>query len=203
MYVISNSVGAWIGLCVCVCICWHVHLCPRYLCDQVVPGNRVTILGIYSIKKMAAIKTKGKDKGAGVGIRSSYLRVVGIQVDTEGAGRFPTSGLWPLGPAVLISDGGLVLLFPLIQAVAPLGRSPPRRRRSWGRWLPPPTSTPRWPAPSPPPSTAATTWRGPSPVCYSEAPGKGASGSRAERVQRKSILPRMAVIFNYGDTFYL
>lgn len=58
----------------------------RYLCDRVVPGNRVTIMGIYSIKKSAATKAKGRDKGAAVGIRSSYLRVVGIQVDTEGAG---------------------------------------------------------------------------------------------------------------------
>lgn len=58
----------------------------RYLCDRVVPGNRVTIVGIYSIKKMAAAKAKGKEKSAGVGIRSSYLRVVGIQLDTEGAG---------------------------------------------------------------------------------------------------------------------
>lgn len=59
----------------------------RYLCDRVVPGNRVTIMGIYSIKKMAAVKAKGKEKGVGVGIRASYLRVVGIQVDTEGAGK--------------------------------------------------------------------------------------------------------------------
>lgn len=43
-------------------------------------------MGIYSIKKSAATKTKGKDKSAGVGIRASYLRVVGIQVDTEGPG---------------------------------------------------------------------------------------------------------------------
>lgn len=56
----------------------------RYLCDRVVPGNRVTIVGIYSIKRMAA--AKGKERGVGVGIRASYLRVVGIQVDTEGAG---------------------------------------------------------------------------------------------------------------------
>lgn len=61
-----------------------------------VPGNRVTILGIYSIKKMAAVKAKGKDKGTGVGIRSSYLRVVGIQVDTDGAGTFLTSDLLAL-----------------------------------------------------------------------------------------------------------
>lgn len=58
----------------------------RYLCDRVVPGNRVTVMGIYSIKKAAAAKAKGKERNAGVGLRSSYLRVVGIQVDTEGAG---------------------------------------------------------------------------------------------------------------------
>lgn len=43
-------------------------------------------MGIYSIKKVAQTKAKGRDKGAGVGIRSAYLRVVGIEVDTEGAG---------------------------------------------------------------------------------------------------------------------
>lgn len=65
------------------------YLCVlRYLCDRVVPGNRVTIMGIYSIKKIAQAKNKGRDKGAGVGIRSAYLRVVGIQVDTDGAGKF-------------------------------------------------------------------------------------------------------------------
>uniref|UniRef100_A0A8C2C4K7 DNA replication licensing factor MCM5 n=1 Tax=Cyprinus carpio TaxID=7962 RepID=A0A8C2C4K7_CYPCA len=64
----------------------HMQLyCDRYLCDRVVPGNRVTIMGIYSIKKVAQTKAKGRDKGAGVGIRSAYLRVVGIEVDTEGA----------------------------------------------------------------------------------------------------------------------
>lgn len=70
---------------------YHItaHVLPplRYLCDRVVPGNRVTIMGIYSIKKVAQTKGKGRDKSAGVGIRSSYLRVVGIQQDTEGAGR--------------------------------------------------------------------------------------------------------------------
>lgn len=70
--------------------CFYTHafsqLSLRYLCDRVVPGNRVTIMGIYSIKKMAAPKAKGKERGVGVGIRASYLRVVGIQMDTEGAG---------------------------------------------------------------------------------------------------------------------
>lgn len=59
-----------------------------------VPGNRVTIMGIYSIKKVAAAKKAGREKGVGVGIRSSYLRVAGIQMDTEGAGEYiatPTS----------------------------------------------------------------------------------------------------------------
>lgn len=74
----------------------HLQLyCDRYLCDRVVPGNRVTIMGIYSIKKMAAAKTKGKEKSAGVGIRASYLRVVGIQVDTEGAGRGASGSVSP------------------------------------------------------------------------------------------------------------
>ncbi len=43
-------------------------------------------MGIYSIKKVAQIKAKSHDKGAGVGIRAAYLRVVGLEVDTEGAG---------------------------------------------------------------------------------------------------------------------
>ncbi|XP_037544407.1 DNA replication licensing factor mcm5-like [Nematolebias whitei] len=74
----------------------HLQLyCDRYLCDRVVPGNRVTIMGIYSIKKVAAAKAKGREKGVGVGIRASYLRVVGIQVDTEGAGRGATGSVSP------------------------------------------------------------------------------------------------------------
>ncbi|KAG9335923.1 hypothetical protein JZ751_003480 [Albula glossodonta] len=73
----------------------HLQLyCDRYLCDRVVPGNRVTIMGIYSIKKGAQAKAK-RDKSVGVGIRSSYLRVVGIQVDTEGAGRGATGSFSP------------------------------------------------------------------------------------------------------------
>uniref|UniRef100_A0A8C2ZZA1 DNA replication licensing factor MCM5 n=1 Tax=Cyclopterus lumpus TaxID=8103 RepID=A0A8C2ZZA1_CYCLU len=66
-----------------------------YLCDRVVPGNRVTIVGIYSIKKTAPVKAKGREKSAGVGIRASYLRVVGIQVDTEGVGRGATGSVTP------------------------------------------------------------------------------------------------------------
>ena len=37
----------------------HMQLfCDRYLCDRVVPGNRVTILGIYSIKKVGKATSK-------------------------------------------------------------------------------------------------------------------------------------------------
>uniref|UniRef100_A0A8C0Q500 DNA replication licensing factor MCM5 n=4 Tax=Canis lupus TaxID=9612 RepID=A0A8C0Q500_CANLF len=65
----------------------HMQLyCDRYLCDKVVPGNRVTIMGIYSIKKFGLTTSKGRDR-VGVGIRSSYIRVLGIQVDTDGSGR--------------------------------------------------------------------------------------------------------------------
>ncbi|XP_014219295.1 DNA replication licensing factor Mcm5 [Copidosoma floridanum] len=62
----------------------HVQLyVDRYLCDRVVPGNKVLILGILSIKKVLKVgKSRGSEK-ASVGIRSSYIRVVGIQVDGE------------------------------------------------------------------------------------------------------------------------
>ncbi|KAH0616946.1 hypothetical protein JD844_028446 [Phrynosoma platyrhinos] len=73
----------------------HMQLyCDRYLCDKVVPGNRVTVMGIYSIKKAGVTKNKGRDN-IGVGIRSSYIRVVGIQVDTEGSGRSISGSVTP------------------------------------------------------------------------------------------------------------
>ncbi|XP_042906922.1 DNA replication licensing factor mcm5-A isoform X2 [Parasteatoda tepidariorum] len=65
----------------------HLMLyCDRNLCERVVPGNRVTVLGIYSIKKVSRSK-KGQSEKANVGIRNPYIRVVGISVVTEGAGR--------------------------------------------------------------------------------------------------------------------
>ncbi|XP_051790597.1 DNA replication licensing factor MCM5 [Erpetoichthys calabaricus] len=73
----------------------HMQLyCDRYQCDRVVPGNRVTIMGIYSIKKASKTSSKGRDR-VGVGIRNSYIRVVGIQVDTEGAGRSAVGAVSP------------------------------------------------------------------------------------------------------------
>ncbi|KAM4902237.1 DNA replication licensing factor MCM5 [Sylvia borin] len=73
----------------------HLQLyCDRYLCDKVVPGNRVTIMGIYSIKKSAQSKNKSRNN-VGVGIRSAYIRVVGIQVDTEASGHSFTGSVTP------------------------------------------------------------------------------------------------------------
>uniref|UniRef100_A0A1B6D033 DNA replication licensing factor MCM5 n=2 Tax=Clastoptera arizonana TaxID=38151 RepID=A0A1B6D033_9HEMI len=64
----------------------HLQLyCDRYLCERVVPGNRVVILGIYSIRKTSSKKGGGSGRERPVvGVRSSYLRVVGIQVDSGG-----------------------------------------------------------------------------------------------------------------------
>ncbi|KAL5009017.1 hypothetical protein ScPMuIL_014598 [Solemya velum] len=65
----------------------HMQLyCDRYLCDKVVPGNRVTVMGVYSIKKSGKPSQKARDK-VNVGIRSPYFRVLGVQVDTDGSGR--------------------------------------------------------------------------------------------------------------------
>lgn len=65
----------------------HLQLyCDRYLCERVVPGNRVVVLGIYSIKKIAKPSKRGGREKPVVGVRAPYLRVVGIQVDAHGTG---------------------------------------------------------------------------------------------------------------------
>lgn len=73
----------------------HMQLyCDRYLCERAVPGNRVTIVGVYSIRKAAAAAagSGAKQKGQpGAGIRVPYVRVVGVQVASEGAGRTSTA----------------------------------------------------------------------------------------------------------------
>lgn len=60
----------------------------RFLCEKVVPGNRVLVIGIYCIKKHKSNKRGTKSKT--VGVRAPYVRVVGVQVDSEGIG-FSTS----------------------------------------------------------------------------------------------------------------
>ncbi|XP_066594650.1 DNA replication licensing factor Mcm5 [Prorops nasuta] len=63
----------------------HLQLyCDRYLCDRVVPGNRVLILGIYSIKKVSKTSNRvGSKEKSLVGVRAPYIRVLGIAVDGE------------------------------------------------------------------------------------------------------------------------
>jgi DNA replication licensing factor MCM5 len=65
----------------------HLQLfCDRSLCERVVPGNRVLIHGIFSIRKIGRpARSEGREK-ATVGVRAPYMRIVGISVDTEGAG---------------------------------------------------------------------------------------------------------------------
>ncbi|XP_059611549.1 DNA replication licensing factor Mcm5 [Phlebotomus argentipes] len=65
----------------------HIQIyCDRNLCERVVPGNRVMIHGIYSIRKVGRpSKLDGRQK-ATVGVRAPYMRAVGIVVDTKGHG---------------------------------------------------------------------------------------------------------------------
>jgi len=67
----------------------HLQLyCDRYLCEKVVPGNRVTVIGIYSIKKTSSGKKDNqREQGGSVGTRKPYIRVIGIEVETAGPGR--------------------------------------------------------------------------------------------------------------------
>ncbi|XP_013117175.2 DNA replication licensing factor Mcm5 [Stomoxys calcitrans] len=65
----------------------HLQLfCERSLCERVVPGNRVLIQGIYSIRKVGKPSRQDGREKAVVGVRAPYMRVVGITVDTEGSG---------------------------------------------------------------------------------------------------------------------
>lgn len=62
----------------------HIQLyMDRYLCDKAVPGNRITITGIYSIKKIFNSGKKTVKDKLNVGIRQPYLRVLGIQIETD------------------------------------------------------------------------------------------------------------------------
>ncbi|CAO1426441.1 unnamed protein product [Diamesa hyperborea] len=61
----------------------HMQLfCDRSLCERVVPGNRVLIQGIYSIKQVSGKRSEDRHKAV-VGVRFPYMRVIGIKVDSE------------------------------------------------------------------------------------------------------------------------
>lgn len=74
----------------------HIQMyCDRYLCERIVPGNRVSVVGIYSIKKSGKPGRAGPREKVNVGIRMPYVRVVGIKVDTAGPGRSSGASLAP------------------------------------------------------------------------------------------------------------
>ncbi|KAL7667862.1 hypothetical protein ACOME3_008591 [Neoechinorhynchus agilis] len=59
--------------------------CDRTLANRVSPGNRISAVGIYSIRKAAISQpTKSAKVKANVGIRPPYLRVLGLKVHTYG-----------------------------------------------------------------------------------------------------------------------
>lgn len=70
----------------------HLKLyCDRYLCDKFVPGNRVTLFGTFSIVKIGKpTNTKGAESNVKVGLRSSYLNVIGYKIETQGPGHSST-----------------------------------------------------------------------------------------------------------------
>lgn len=59
----------------------------RYLVDRITPGTRVSILGITSLFQSS--KTKGVGGGSS-SIRTPYLKVIGVQIESEGGGRADT-----------------------------------------------------------------------------------------------------------------
>ncbi|VDP77968.1 unnamed protein product [Schistosoma mattheei] len=66
----------------------HVLLyCDRYLCERVVPGNRITVVGVYCIRVTVSNKRAGANERSNAGVRQPYIRVLGLTVDTEGPGR--------------------------------------------------------------------------------------------------------------------
>lgn len=65
----------------------HMQLfCDRSLCERVVPGNRVLIHGIFSIRKVGKPGKGDSREKAIVGVRAPYMRIVGIVCDTQGVG---------------------------------------------------------------------------------------------------------------------
>ncbi|KAK7206851.1 DNA replication licensing factor mcm5 [Myxozyma melibiosi] len=59
----------------------HIILsADRYLTNQVVPGSRCTIMGIYSIYQS---KAASRGTGKAVAIRNPYVRVVGLQIEHD------------------------------------------------------------------------------------------------------------------------
>ncbi|CAI9718955.1 DNA replication licensing factor mcm5-like [Octopus vulgaris] len=99
----------------------HMQLyCDRYLCDKIVPGNRVSVLGIFSIKKMGhSTKRSGRDK-VNVGIRAPYFRVLGISVDTQGNSKTSSLQITPEDEEEMVNLANTPNLFDIIaKSIAP------------------------------------------------------------------------------------
>ncbi|KAI6657444.1 DNA replication licensing factor mcm5-A-like [Oopsacas minuta] len=67
--------------------------CERYMTERVVPGNKVTLLAIFSIRRLAGSGQRGQQMG--VGLRKPYLRVVGVDVSSERSGQNRGSAFTP------------------------------------------------------------------------------------------------------------
>ena len=129
----------------------HMQLyCDRYLTDKVVPGNRVTVMGVYSIRK-ATFKSSKVPCGPAVCNESRNGTCHSLPASPPGGRRppvlasgDPTCGWWALRLSQRVPAG---------PGAPP---SPPRRRRSCGDWLLDPTSMMSLPNPLLLPSTAAS-----------------------------------------------
>ncbi|KRX81172.1 DNA replication licensing factor mcm5 [Trichinella sp. T6] len=64
-----------------------VLYCDRYLTDRVAPGNKVSVLGIYCIRKQHKMTRREKAGKPSAGLRQPYIRVIGIEVESSGLGR--------------------------------------------------------------------------------------------------------------------
>ncbi|KRZ75762.1 DNA replication licensing factor mcm5-A [Trichinella papuae] len=64
-----------------------VLYCDRYLTDRVTPGNKVSVLGIYCIRKQHKMTKREKASKPSAGLRQPYIRVLGIEVESSGLGR--------------------------------------------------------------------------------------------------------------------
>lgn len=59
----------------------------RSLCGRVVPGSRIIATGVYStFSSGKGSKSGSGSSGGAVALRTPYLRVVGLEIDAEGAG---------------------------------------------------------------------------------------------------------------------
>uniref|UniRef100_A0A1I8IR79 DNA replication licensing factor MCM5 n=2 Tax=Macrostomum lignano TaxID=282301 RepID=A0A1I8IR79_9PLAT len=55
----------------------------RYQCDRIAPGNRVSIVGVYSVRGQAP---KGSGNLGGPGVRATYVRALGIALEESSHG---------------------------------------------------------------------------------------------------------------------